>query len=304
MRGITGEVEGHVALRLVVGAEERGDLPRPLVRLGEQHATRILAVDHGAHPLDVVVRRRLALAVALFRLEEVGDGVEPDAVDAEVHPVAHDVEHGLLHGRVLEVQVGLVREEAVEEELPADRVERPVRLLRVDEDDPDVGVALIGVAPHVVVAVRTLGVGAGLLEPFVLVARVVERVVHDDAHVALVRLGDELAEVVDGAEVGEDRLEVRHVVAAVAEGRLVERRQPERIDAEPLQVVQLRDEALQVAGPVAVRVDERADHHLVEDAPLEPLRVEGKARLLDRCGEAHGSPPGARAVALWWWCRV
>ena len=81
-----------------------------------------------------------------------------------------------LHRGVLEVEVGLVREEAVEVELPAHGVERPVRVLGVDEDDADVRVLLVGVAPHVEVAVRALRVLARLLEPVVLVGGVVERV--------------------------------------------------------------------------------------------------------------------------------
>jgi hypothetical protein len=47
---------------------------------------------------------------------------------------------------------------------------------------------------------------------------------------------------------------------------------------EPLQVVELAGEALDVAGAVAVAVGEPADEHLVEDRPLEPQRV---ARLLE-----------------------
>ena len=71
-----------------------------------------------------------------------------------------DVEHRFLHDGVVVVQVGLVAEEPVPVELPPHRIERPVRLLGVDEDDSRVGVLLAGVAPHVVVAVRAVGIAA------------------------------------------------------------------------------------------------------------------------------------------------
>ena len=119
------EVEGHVALRLLLGAEEGGDLARPLVRLGDQDAARVVPVDHRAHPLDELVGRRLALAVALLGLVEVGDGIEPEPVDAQVDPEPDDLEDVLVHGRVLEVEVGLVGEEAVEVELAAHRSRTP-----------------------------------------------------------------------------------------------------------------------------------------------------------------------------------
>jgi hypothetical protein len=88
------------------------------------------------------------------------------------------------------------------EELPADRVEGPVAGLGVDEDDPRVRVALVGVAPDVEVAVGALRVGAAGLEPRVRVAGVVDREVGDHPQAAGVRLGDQLGEVRQGAELG------------------------------------------------------------------------------------------------------
>lgn len=59
-----------------------------------------------------------------------------------------------MHGRVLEVEVGLVREEAVEVVLAPRLVERPVGVLGVDEDDADVRVLVVGLVPDVEVAVK------------------------------------------------------------------------------------------------------------------------------------------------------
>jgi hypothetical protein len=103
--------------------------------------------------------------------------------------------------------------------------------------------------------------------------RVVHDEIRDDADAALVRLLDELAEVVDRAVVGVDREEVGDVVAAVAQRRGVHRQQPHAVDAEPLEVVELRDQPTEVTGTVVVPVEEAANVDLVEDGALEPQRI-------------------------------
>src|SRR3954453_15945204 len=97
---------------------------------------------------------------------------------------------------------------------------------------------------------------------------------HPDA--ALVRRVEQRHEVVDRAELGQHLVEVADVVAAVAQRRVVERRQPEAVDAEPLQVVQPLDQAAQIARPVRAGVVEGPDEDLVEHGPLEPGGVGGQ----------------------------
>ena len=105
-----------------------------------------------------------------------------------------------------------------------------------------------------------------------LVAGVVHDEVDDHPDVALVRLVEEVVEVLDRADLGEDVGVVGDVVPAVAQRRGEERRHPQAVDAEPLEVVELLGQPLEVAGAVAVGVAERADQHLVEDGRLEPVR--------------------------------
>ena len=128
-------------------------------------------------------------------------------------------------------------------------------------------------------------------------------VVHDEvgdhAHAALVRLLDELAEVVHRPVVGVEGEEVRDVVAAVAQRRLVHRQQPEAVDAEPLEVVELVDQAAEVARAVVVPVEEPADVDLVEDGPLEPQRIPLEPLLRHGCsGHVRCQAPD---VSRWTW---
>src|SRR5256714_13487975 len=84
---------------------------------------------------------------------------------------------------------------------------------------------------------------------------------------------DEVVDVVDVPVVRVDREEVRDVVAAVAQRRVVEGQQPDAVDAQPLEVVELLDQAAEVTGAIAVAVEEAADVDLVEDGRLEPERL-------------------------------
>ena len=86
--------------------------------------------------------------------------VEAEAVEPEVEPETEDLEHRLLDLGALVVQIRLVAEEAVPVVLAANRIVRPVRGLRVDEDDPRVLVALGRVRPDIPVALRARRVRA------------------------------------------------------------------------------------------------------------------------------------------------
>jgi hypothetical protein len=86
---------------------------------------------------------------------------------------------------------------------------------------------------------------------------------HEAAHVAQRPVGR-----VDAAVVGD-------VVAVVLERRRVEGQKPDRGDAEVLQVVELLDQAGEVADAVVVGVVEGPDVDLVDDRVLVPEGVGG-----------------------------
>src|SRR4051812_15323036 len=162
-------------------------------------------------------------------------------------------------------------------------------------DAPGVGVAGVVVGPDVEVAVGTLGIAAAGLEPGGLVRGVVHDEVDDHAHAAGVGRLEELLEVLDVPELGQHRGVVADVVATVAQGRGEERRQPEAVDAEPLQVVELVHHAAQVADAVGVAVGEASDEHLVEDRALVPLRVGAGRGECRPAGRGVGDGNGHRA---------
>jgi hypothetical protein len=125
------------------------------------------------------------------------------------------------------------------------------------------------------------------------VGGVVHDEVDDHPDAPLVRGVEELVEVLHGARLRLDVGVVGDVVPAVAQRRGEERRHPQAVDAEPLEVVQLLGQPLEVADPVPVGVLEGADQYLVEDRRLEPVRMGGKRVLLVR-----RRPLGRRAVGV------
>ncbi len=263
-------------------AEVLDHVGRPLVGLGQQNPAGKLVVDHLAAMFEEGVGLGQVLAVGAFPLEQIGHGVQPEAVDSEVEPEPQDIEHRVLDGRIVVVQVRLVGEEPVPVELPAHRIVGPVRLLGVDEDDPGVGVHVAGVAPHVEVAVRPVRVPARLLEPGMGVRSVVHHEVGDDADASPVGGIDQRDEVLDSAELRQHLVEVADVVAAVAQRRVVERRQPQAVHAKPFQVIELVDQTAKVARSVGAAVVERPHQHLVEHGTLEPGAVLGDDRGLGK----------------------
>ena len=109
------------------------------------------------------------------------------------------------------------------------------------------------------------------LEPLVLAGDVVRDQVDGDLQAVLVGVGDQPVERGQVAEERVDVARVGHVVAVVGHRRGVERRQPQRVHPEQLQVAQPRPDALQVADPVPVGIGERPDVDLVDHGVAPPL---------------------------------
>ena len=261
-------------MALVAIAEILRGLLGPLVGLGEQHAVGVVGIHGGADRLEYGMGLGEVLAVRALALHEVGDGVETQPIDTHVEPVTHDVEDSLEHLRVVEVEVGLVRVEAVPIERLGLLVPGPVRLLRVEEDDAGVLVLLLRVGPDVEVArLRTRLGHARLLEPWVLVRGVIDDQLGDDADAAVVRGLDEGLEAARGAVGRVDPAVVRDVVTVVTQRRGIERHHPDRGGAELLYVIELLRDPDEIADAVVGRIEEALDVQLVDDRVAVPLRV-------------------------------
>ncbi len=144
------KVKGHVALVTIAKVRQR--VLRPLIGFGQQHATRILLVHVRANGLEIVVRLRQVLAGRPFALEQIRNCVQAECVDTDVHPEIESLEKRLMDGRILEIEIGLMREEAMPVIGLGDRIPSPVRRLEILEDDPRVFVLVGRIAPDIEIA--------------------------------------------------------------------------------------------------------------------------------------------------------
>ena len=211
---------------------------------------------------------------------DVGDHVAAEAVNALFKPKIADVGDLLAHLGIVPIEVGLLVRKEVQIPLVGVLFILPRRAQKVGH--PIVGRTLAVLAPAlfpiVVVAVGIRLGRAALLEPPMLVRRVIDDEVHDEPDAALVKPCDQFVEVLHRAELVHDVAIVADVVAVVVVGRLVARRQPYRVDPERLDVVEFGDDAAKIADAVPVAVAETARIDLIKERVLIPSRL-------------HRSPP-------------
>jgi len=238
--------------------------------------TAVVDVQLGVEAAEVAVHAARPLGrrvVAQLRvLDEAVRHVDAKAVDPAIEPEAEDVEHGRLDLGVAPVQVRLLGVEQVQVVLPGLLVQRPGRA--APHPDPVVGrrAVRLAVAPDVPVALRIVARAPRLDEPCMLVGAVVRHDIDHHRDAERVRARDQ---PIEGGEVAEPRIdidEVAHVVAAVGQRRGVERRDPDGVHSQPGQVVEARQDAGQVADPVAVRVLKAPRVDLVDGPALPPRR--------------------------------
>ncbi len=219
---------------------------------------------------------RQILAVGAFPLEQVGHRIQPHAIHSKSEPVIQDAQDLPADPRVVIVQIGLMAVEPVPVICLCNTVPGPVGVLEVREDDAGILVLVRRVAPDVVVAQRRAGIRPPrLLKPFVLIRRVIDDQLRDHADIPPVRLPQELSEIRQGAVLGVDVEIVGDVIAVVKQRRWVERQQPQGGHPQIADVVQLPDQALEVADAVAGAVVKRFHVQLVDDRVFVPERLIG-----------------------------
>ena len=284
-------VLGHLGQRVV-----RADLAdrdrAEFVQLGahalqEGDVLRLgLVVNMGLHAVGVHVGdgrgvahqgRRVAAQLAVVEVEHAG--VHAHAVHPVFEPEALRVQVGLLHVRVVEVQLRLADQEVVHVVLLAAGIPLPGRA--AEHRHPVVGRAAVRqrIGPHVPVGLRIVAALAALDEPGVGVGGMRHHLVDHDLQAQAVRLGDQLVEVGQVAEQRVDVAVVGDVVAEVLHRRGEEGRQPDDVHAQARDVVELVGDAGQVAHAIAIGVEVAARIDLVDDGFFPPVRVGGRRDL-------------------------
>ncbi len=286
------KVERHVAF-VAIAEIEMGVLG-PLVGLGQQHLVGMVRIHFGANPLQDVVGLGQVLATGALPLDQVRNSVQAQPVDPQLQPVVQDTQHLAHHRRIVEVEIGLMAIETVPEIGLGFGIPGPVALLGVEEDDAGLVIFLIVVGPDVVVAETCARLGAPRsLEPGMLVRGVIDDELGDQAQATAVRLAHQPPDVRHRAVGRVDAAIILDVVAIVAQRRRVERQEPDRVDTQVRDVVELLYQPVEITDSVIVRVEERLDVRLVDDGVLVPEWV-GHAQRRSAKGEAAARPGGTR----------
>src|SRR3989475_2589946 len=97
-------------------------------------------------------------------------------------------------------------------------------------------------------------------------------IVQEDLELTPMGLGNELIKVFQGTEEGIDIRVVRDIIAKVSHGGRKDRRQPERIDPQPLQVIEATGNASQITNAITIPIHERARIDMIDHAALPPQR--------------------------------
>ena len=222
--------------------------------------------------------------------------VVAEAVNTAVKPEPDGFEQRLAHVGIVKVEVGLRGQEVVQVILAAPRVPGPGRA--TEHGQPVVGGRAVRprVCPHVPVMFGVGLAGAALFEPLVRVGGVRDYLVDHDLEAKLVGPGDEPVEILQRAEQRVNRAIILDIIAKILHRRFEERAEPDGVNAEICNVVEVRGNAVEIANAVAIGVGEGARVNLVNDRAAPPGGVGGSVLRL-ACRRLCHVPPTPLCLA-------
>src|SRR5262249_1163685 len=148
----------------------------------KHHPIGISRIECGAHFLDDRMCFWKIFAIRSIAFDEIGNGVEPQPVNAHVEPETHRIEYRTKHAWIVEIQIWLMAIEAMPEIGLAGRIPGPVGNFRVPEYDPRVAKQLIGVRPNIkITCCRASLCAPGTLKPGMLIRGMIDNEFDDDA---------------------------------------------------------------------------------------------------------------------------
>ena len=229
---------------------------------------------------DILMQARPRDADLLIRVfAEVIHHVQAKAADAARRPPAEDLVQFLPHGRVFPVEVRLL--DGVLVEVILFQLRHPLPGRAAEGGGHVIGRrARFAVTPDIEIMIRIIAALFRLDKPAVFIGGVVEHHVQDDADAPLLCLGNQAVHILERAEQRVDILIVGDIVAVVVLRGAEYRRQPDRVDPKPGQIIEFGNDAGQIPHAVPVCVHKAAGIDLIDHRRFPP-------RLR---GSVHGAP--------------
>src|SRR6266496_1958003 len=219
------------------------------------------------------MRFRKIFAVGALPLQQVRHRIQPKTIDSHFQPEFHDAPHLVAHLRIVIIQIGLVAKKTMPVILLRNRIPGPIGELSIEKNDPRSLVLAVGVAPHIPVAFEVVPRTTRFLKPRVLVGSMVQNHFDDDANIPLVSSGKKGLKIIQRTVGRIYRPVIGNVVSVISQRRGEKRHQPDRIDAQILQVVELLRQATEISVAVAAAVVKSPNVDLIDDRGLVPKPV-------------------------------
>ena len=268
---LLGEVAAHLrhgedrAIAVGEVADARDEIDHAGMRLA---VTANLIVERpGAWPFPLGRGRIVAQFRVVHRMVE---RIEAKAVDAPVQPELHRAQQRILHRNIVNVELRLAGQELVHIILPPPRIPGPGRAAK--HRLPVVGRRAVrpGIGPDEPVCLVIVPVLPALRKPGMQVGTMGIDLVDRDLDPQFMRARHQRVEIGERAE---DRVHpaiISDIIAEIAHRRGEEGRNPDRVHAQPGDMLQPRGDARQVANAVTVRILKAARIDLIEDRALPP----------------------------------
>ena len=114
-----------------------------------------------------------------------------------------------------------------------------------------------------VLSIGSIRVFTGFLKPLMFVRAMVDYQIHEKIHVPLAGFCNKLFHLFHGSEPGVNVIIIRNIVPLICQRRAVNRRNPDNIHSQLLQIIQFTDNPSQISYPISIGIQETFGINLI-----------------------------------------
>ena len=224
------------------------------------------------------------------RFLDIDDRIKPEAVQPLIQPPVYHIINFFSEVRIFPIQIGLLFVEHMQivfivmsGQFVPDRsaeIRAPVTGERF---------AFFYVCEIKEFAVLSVRILAGFFEPFMFVGAVIDHEIHQNIQITLMCFLKKPIHIRHGSETGVDLSVIRDIIALIRQWGHINRRKPDDIDTQILQIVKFADDARQITDAVSVAVAETLRIDLISCHLMPPLFFHVCSPFCDQTSIARAS---------------